>query len=431
MKICVLNPLKVFLSFFIFWFLAATTVSANELCPKYAQIQGIELDRALSIVASRMKNCSDDAIALGLYGGLLLRNGFIQDAVIFLEKSLLLDPEQKGVQADFALALSSVGDDRSAATIAGQLLTEDVPPTVDALLRDLTRIDRWDTRLVLEGRVGASDNIEYVPNLSAIELTFGEDGVSNIPLAEKSVPKSGAFFSQSFALSSQFKKSEILISPALDVTERRAAGSDTSDYLANRLGLDVSLESIGRLSTSYRQVNRGSGLDQKDLQLELSKIIDASGACQNGLGAQWKRQNFSEPNTDDATIYQLSFWRVCNNLVSWGLDVYVDRGDAGRLGGNRNGFSGQVNKNWSLDQFNSVGVQLGLSRQTDSEGYSDFLDRGNVRQISTLEGSIVWRKLISDNLLVEFGINSLRQSSNISLFDVNASEASATLRYTP
>ena len=157
-----------------------------EPCPTYSNILSLTLVESLDLVAPKMTSkCGDDAISTGLYGGLLLRAGAVEEAVGWLEKSLLLDPEQRGVRADYALALSSLGDSASGRQIASDLLESgSIPKGLTDVLSSLVSLDQWTAAAQFSITGGYSDNIDYVAELSSLDLTFGEDGVTTFPLVE-------------------------------------------------------------------------------------------------------------------------------------------------------------------------------------------------------------------------------------------------------
>jgi tetratricopeptide (TPR) repeat protein len=77
--------------------------------------------------------CIDNPMFLATLGGLLLEQGDAEQALIWLERSLLIDPGNLGAQADHALTLAALGEPKALEqlTRAWQART-DLPP----LLRD-------------------------------------------------------------------------------------------------------------------------------------------------------------------------------------------------------------------------------------------------------------------------------------------------------
>lgn len=188
-------------------------------CPSYQDLTLVRAEPALQWVEREMGVCADDSVATGLYGGLLLRNGQVGDALIWLEKSLLLDPEQPGVAADYAVALAGVGEADASSALAEQVLSRsDVPETLEALLDDLSRASLWEHGFQFSLGVGASDNILFEPDLERLELTFGDDGRAQIPLAEPSVPITRGLTQQSVQWSGYFVRGGTEVLPSFDAS---------------------------------------------------------------------------------------------------------------------------------------------------------------------------------------------------------------------
>ena len=244
----------------------AWPVSANAACPTYRDIESISIARALTEIAPQIEACAEDALATGLYGGLLLRSGQIDTALIWLEKALLLDPAQSGVQADYALALAAQGDRFSSRAIADELLAQDaVPDSVTSVLSELSAPDRWSTQLSASIGTGFSTNTEFLPDVETLDLTFGDDGAVSVPLAESVNPESGALFQQSVRATALWEGPGARVAPMLHLAERRLAGSERADYLSTRFSVAVSpLESDVLLDASYGRLTYGDGQERTE-----------------------------------------------------------------------------------------------------------------------------------------------------------------------
>ncbi len=79
--------------------------------------------------------CIDDAAFLALLGAMLLEDGDAEQALVWLERSLLLDPDSLGARVDHALALAALGQPGALKEVADALRTRgDVPPALRARL---------------------------------------------------------------------------------------------------------------------------------------------------------------------------------------------------------------------------------------------------------------------------------------------------------
>jgi len=416
--------------------LAAPTVARadTESCPTYNDILSLSLRASLDVVAPRMTaSCGDDAISTGLYGGLLLRAGAVADAVVWLEKSLLLDPNQRGVRADYALALSSLGDAESSRELATDLLDAgDVPEALSNVLDSLVSVDEWSVDGQFSVTGGYSDNIDYVAELSSLDLTFGEDGVTTFSLAEDSVATAAAFFQQSMSLSGTYQTERLSVEPSIGLTERRAAESEVSDYSAGQLGLRIESGSssafVGWGSTDY-----GIGLDREDTRVAISHGLIAGldeSTCQPGVRAELWQQRYPDVTAFDADVTRLGLWLTCKS--GWQAAVFMTRDNAvgDRIGGDRDGIEWQVGRSIPV-RSGRLRLDLSMSRERDTEGYSDFLLRGDARQLTTVQGTAEWVVPLTPSVSVAASAVVLRQRSNLALFDVSANELALSLIYSP
>lgn len=405
-----------------------------DACPTYNDILSLTLRESLDRVAPQMTEvCGDDAISTGLYGGLLLRAGAVADALVWLEKSLLLDPEQRGVRADYALALSSLGDQASSRYIATDLLqTGTVPEALTDVLDSLVSVDRWSLSGQFSVTGGYSDNIDYVTELSSLDLTFGEDGVTTLPLAEDSVPTQAGFFQQSITVRGLYQGGGFEMMPSVALRERRSAESEVSDYTSSEFGLSVSHRStsvyLGLGATDY-----GFGLDRDDTRLGVShalRIDPGATGCRPGVRAELWQQRYPEAASFDADLARFGVWLECDAGWQGGLFVTQDRAVGTRIGGDRSGFEAQLGRSVVL-QTGQLNLDVSLSSEEDAEGYSDFLERGDARTLTTVRGSAEWLVRLSESMSVSTSLTLLRQQSNLALFDVSANELAVSLIYLP
>jgi len=405
-----------------------------EPCPTYSNILSLTLVESLDLVAPKMTSkCGDDAISTGLYGGLLLRAGAVEEAVGWLEKSLLLDPEQRGVRADYALALSSLGDSASGRQIASDLLESgSIPKGLTDVLSSLVSLDQWTAAAQFSITGGYSDNIDYVAELSSLDLTFGEDGVTTFPLVEDSIATRASFLQQGLVLNGLYREGHLQVMPSISLSERRSAGSDVSDYTSGQLGLALEYGQtsmyVGLGSTDY-----GFGLDRDDTRLGVSHLLSTKlggAGCQPGLQAELWRQRFPSVTTFDADVTRLGLWIDCD--AGWQGSVYVtrDRAVGSRIGGNRSGLEAQAGRSIRL-RSGQLNLRASVSSEEDADGYSDFLDRGNPRSLTTVRGSAEWLVPITETISLSTSVMTLRQSSNLALFDVKANEIALSIIFLP
>jgi hypothetical protein len=413
----------------------AVRAHAEMTCPTYADVDVSSISRAVAAIEPQMTQCADDPIATGLFGGLLLRMGRISEALVWLEKALLLDPTQAGVKADYALALRAEGDLFSSRAIASDLLgSGSVPQTLKSVLDELSEGARWQSRVSGSIGTGFSSNIDFVPNLDFLDVTFGDDGSTRLPLAEPSKVNSAGFFQQSMRLDLLWEGDTYSVGPGIRVLDRRTGGAMGSDYISTLGSLRVKrMDSDSVIELSYGQIAYGDGQDRGQwgvgYRQPIAHLVDAT-RCDVGFTADIADQQYNESPINDAQIYQLGVSGYCDDYWFWSADLRSDVPVGPRVGGDR--------LRWSLSGGRSVPVERGVvilssgvSVETDEAQYSPFLDRGEPRSVTTLELGVSWQIPVSRHLILATEAAMIRQSSNIALFDASASEISINLIYTP
>ena len=253
-------------------------VSAD--CPTYRDLTVVRAEPALTWVEREIGRCADDPTTTGLYGGLLLRDGQVGAALIWLEKSLMLLPEQPGVAADYALALARVGESDASSALAQQVLSRnDVPEGLEGLLDDLVRASFWEQGVQLSVGIGVSDNILFEPDLQSLELTFGDDGRAQVPLADPSAPTTRGLIQQSAQWSGRFSRGETEILPNVGLSVRRADSAALADYqsLSGELWLRQGPSALG---VGLTDVASGGNQDREGWFVGYDRVMARTNACE-------------------------------------------------------------------------------------------------------------------------------------------------------
>lgn len=151
-----------------------------------------------------VKECLDSAPYLALLGALWLESGEARQALLWLERSLLLDPAALGARADHALALAALGESAAREALIAEWqdrsdvppalmrrLRGKVPPTNGETLAAASGSPRWLRRGEVALRFGYDSNLDRVPVLDSITLT-PQEGAVELPLAVPFRPRSGS-----------------------------------------------------------------------------------------------------------------------------------------------------------------------------------------------------------------------------------------------
>ncbi len=160
--------------------------------------------RMLRDMDSLSERCDGSAAFLALLGALWLEEGEAAQAMLWLERAILLDPAVLGARVDHALALAALGQPAARDELLGALASrDDVPASVIRRLRDSAlpaqalqtadtpaRMGRWLQRGEVSVKHGSDSNLDRSPALDGITLT-SPDGPIELPLAIPLRPREG------------------------------------------------------------------------------------------------------------------------------------------------------------------------------------------------------------------------------------------------
>lgn len=412
-------------------FVLASAKSFAAQCPTYNDLSLLRVEPALTALAPKMVACADNPITAGLYGGLLLRNGQVDQALIWLEKSLLINAEQPGVQADFALALSAAGQSQASSDLASQVIERsDVPMSAFNILGKLISGERWEQRLQISSGIGVASNIEFVPELEAINLTFGDDGIATIPLVKASEPTTRAIFQQSLSWAGSWQGRDIRLNPGLSVTERSAAGSTDADsqLASGEIWIEHGRSNVA-LGVGVTGANFEGNFDRDEWFLATRvRVGELLGSCQWLVGGRYNEATYAL-SIYDARVSSLNTDIFCPQGWRVGIELSKNEPVNRRVGGSRALASLAVARQAGLGP-GQLQTAIVFVSEADADGYSEFLARGEPREIKTVRAGVTWEVSLGGGWTITPSMTFVRQSSNIELFNVNGSEFLMNMIYT-
>jgi tetratricopeptide (TPR) repeat protein len=427
-----------------------------EVWPTTARARAAQLEVHLRVLPA----CLEDAPFLAVLGALLLEDGQAEQAVLWLERSLLLDPNNLGAQADFAIALATLGEPGPAAALwAAWAERGDVPAALRERLRAATGRDRfalpparfgrdlaasrWRQQGEISLMAGHEDNLDRSPRLTELTLTIA-DGPIVLPVT--STPRGGgaallsASYQFAYAASSRVVvRSGVSASgrqssrePATDWRQYQWASSAAYQRAEQRLQFDALVAWVeGPLGEPFRQT-----------RLSLSGEQEALG-CRAKLGAEAEQRRQSRSVELDAGYrgwaagVQCDAWRGRIGL-SWLSRGGTDEPDApSRPGGKQRIRSDALRLTALLPADIKLELSGRYSRSDDSVGYSPLLESNAIRTIRLRQFGVdlswpvarylpgVWRTEIDAVLQLQGS----RQSSNLTLFGYRADSGYLGLRW--
>jgi hypothetical protein len=378
---------------------------------------------------------------------LLLQERFV-DALVALERSLLLDATQLGVQLDYAIALAQTGDIDSARALAQQVLEgKDAPPamrkTLEAILRSeqqpASATSRWQWRGSVQSLLGLDSNLNSATSADAINLTLPNGNVSLL-LDASSKPRSGAASITAGHLLAQTGLDRGLLVVQADWRERLAPGNSEFGYRQQDASLLYKSHNAedwaGRLAVSSFSMGHASLFTGQTLTAwkEFSHTD-----CTLRAGLETEHRTYAQDDTQNG-IYGSAFgaFLCAKNQNNFQLGIQAGKdwaAHATRAGGNqtRLDLKASWDRQWPWARTSAEWV---ASQLQDANPYSDLLGgvtRATLRQ--NLRISVI-KRLNSQEKSNSWGgwysvsvFEMLRHNSNINLFDVRSQSLYTGLRY--
>lgn len=400
--------------------------------------------------------CIDDAAFLALLGALLLEDGDAEQALVWLERSLLLDPDSLGTRVDHALALAALGQPKSLKEIADALRHRvDVPPALRARLYPSDQRSAfawpsvrlghalrpiWGAQGEISLLTGHEGNLDRSPRLSELTLTL-PDGVLVLPV--ESQPRSGAASLGAAALALAYAPQAATVLRTGVILAARAASSQRptdwhqwqwaagASHTHNGLRgqLDLSVGGIGGpLGEPYALRRLGLSVETplKDcrirLTLEREQRVQSRTATLDSRTDAWLASvQCPSPVGPD--------WR-------WMLDLRAgrDRPDLPDRPGGLQRSSG-AGLRLTGTAWQDATVELGLRTGTarDALGYSPLLDNNAPRRMAlhqvSMEIAVPLQRTDAARLEAVIKWQTAYQSSNLPLFRYRANSAYGGLRW--
>lgn len=397
--------------------------------------------------------CMGVAPFLALLGALLAQEGEHEQALVWLERALMLDPGLQGAEVDHALTLAALGEPDAVIALALAWRDRtDLPPAVSrklqqvlvaatALVNHQSAQPRWIRQRALSLVAGYETNLDNSPRLSELTLTVpggditlpvvGEPRRGAAQLADASwqiayTPQPGQVWRTGLNLRARHSAAQ----PATDWHQIQWAASGSTLWALWRLQVEAAAAQVGgSLNEPFRVLHLGASVDR------------LAWGCKWRVGADVDERRQGTTTNANARIYTASGSAQC--LVpsaprfNWTVAAAaaLDQAtDLSRPGGDQRQWflrlrlSGPV----ALDTKIDVGIRLGQT--VDQFGYNSLLGNNTRRRVLLPQISLeLSRPLridgwIGTELLAQ--LHASRASSNLPLFSHSGVSAYAGLRWT-
>ncbi len=396
---------------------------------------------------------------LAVVGALWLEEGEAEQALIWLERSLLLDPGNLGTQADLALALSALGQPAALAELSRALRgRRDIPASLrDKLFPDQAanapgaqlpraRLGQdtpsgWVSLREASVLIGRETNLDHSPRLTELTLTAPDGTSAQFPVISDPRAGTAALVNLSWQVArspsaGQIWRSGIHLAARSTPAEGRTdwhhiqwVTSASRQWAAWRGQVELGLAWVGGpLSESYRLTRLGAAVDRQ------------VNGCRWRFALEAEQRRQSTTRSADGTSIVLLGGNQCavplfpdwtwSTVLRAGLDKPAsdDRpGGVQRLWNAALRLTGPVGADVRLD------ATARLGRVNDAEGYSPLLEYNARRTLTQPQLAVeLSRPLHSDRwpgaeALLQW--HAIRQSSNLALFNYDAQSIYAGIRW--
>jgi tetratricopeptide (TPR) repeat protein len=369
--------------------------------------------------------CLESADYFALLGAAQLNSGDLAAALEALERALLLDPASGAAQVDYAEALYLAGQLFPALELNTALLQRsDLPPTLQSLLQ--ARQQTWQAQTSGHGfqfelGYGYDNNLNGAPGRSEFTLTLSGEQVV-LTLDPQFRPVSGPYVNLRLGGFYQKQAPESSQDLVFSVRNRRSGHSESELLQADwryALSLPRRLHQWELVAGTSHLLYGGS---------PLYSVIEARGRYRGqGSGCRSRYEL--------ATQYQLyhgqSIMTGVEVSATAGMACTLDAGrqmlgvDAGPLknlaldgrrpGADREGWG--LRLQWQLQLGQGVlNSQYSYAWLADSQGFSELLESGARRRVSSHFMRVQYSRLLQEGLVMQLNFTHQDQDSNIAPF---------------
>lgn len=400
--------------------------------------------------------CLDDAAFLATLGALLLEEGDAAQALIWLERSVMLDPDSLGARVDLAFALADLGQPGALQEISDQLRNRaDMPAALRARLYPTERQStfalpfvrlghalrkEWSAQAEISLLTGHEGNLDRSPNLSELTLTL-PDGPLTLPV--ESQPRSGAASTVAAALEAAYSpRPSTYFRSGVVVGARSASSRHASDWHQWQWATSAAYASNGwRTHLDFSMAGVGGPLGEPYVLRRLSAGFESRlGDCRARVSAEIEHRAQARTASLNSTTEAWQGLVQCpSDLLkdwSWQVDVRQgrDRPDTDqRPGGEQRTHSAGVRLVGPLARLIHLDLTWRSQWARDTQGYNPLLKDNATRQVQlnqiTLELSSPVFQRLDHRVDAVLRWQGARQSSNLPIFRYRANSTYGGLRW--
>ena len=381
--------------------------------------------------------CWNSAILLAELGHLLVEQKLYLDAVEYLEASILIDPENKRTQVDYALALSGSGDLRSGSAMLSTLINEPGLPTELTpslgLANEILKRGIWQAGGLGGLTIGYDSNLLGAPNITGLALTVsGQTAV--LPLEPSYLAKKGGYGQvdvqyEARKIDLDGQRNDFYGNARQRLAPEFSDANFTQFNLVGEYGRPSSFgETYANYTLSgYRTFSESS---YSSNALGAGVIIPLESSCALRLGLSAALRRYATNKVLSGNYLGLQAIAGCQSPIHWQLiaNFGQDIPDNGQRPG------GAQNQS-SLRALGLIPIGTGqvlidgqVTAFEDSQGYSPLLANGQTRRMIQYSVKTEYKQPIARPWQAVIGYNWVNQISGLALFSFNSSGPYLALR---
>lgn len=358
-----------------------------------------------------------------------LNNEQPERAAALLQRFLSSQPRHAGAWLDLALSQCALGREAEAERLFKEVENRfSPPPGIQELinqhrLRGCASKPSWKPLWIFTLGRGYDDNINQGASNSRFSTGSGADQIQ-WELASDFLPKADRQTLAGFDYMQQLDEAGSLVLAQVRVRENDEVRQQ--DYASLLVGYERPWQwgkwrGFGTVSMSLFQLEHKLYQRQEQVQLRATPPLNLGDQLQWSLLASLSHVRYPTRVRYDSNTLELGsslFWRG-KRQVSLAFSGLTDRGQDGRVGGDRNGVYGALQVSQPLSD--RLRADFGLSRQVwrSDEVYAPG-QIDVVRRQNTLQARAALQWALTPNQSVQLEWRAIRNKENISLFQYNS-----------
>jgi hypothetical protein len=427
--------------------LAQVQIEKIASAQSFLQKSNVDLEalvetQLLPSLQAQLPSCQNNVPWLMWAGQTLMRYNQYVMASDYIERSLMLEPNNKGAQLEYALALAGSEQPDAALSLVLSLRSEpDMPEhlksSISGLLTKLSA-QQSNVRNVIQGRLnspfapqnkfyvsvkaGRDSNLLGAPNLSELSLNFS--GLTfNLSLDSSYLSQPGHYTRTDAGWSrtqqtangwvwqtwAQARRRSSTVS-ADAIQEQVSVGSElkSASFFANLQGSGLHSGGGARYNTQTVSTGYQKGFG-------VNPVGATSGwVCEFKLGPEWQNRNLNSNSVLSGRYSGFTVQNICQLGTDQTLMLAASNGQDRNLDPNRAGGLQKETSARALLKWGPLLLEMEAEYKRDTVIYSLLLSE-NPRKIARLGGRAEWQKHLGE-YAVHAGLQWSQQRSNLLLF---------------